>query len=396
VTGLFFYKGLLIMIKVILLFSQTLFFGISIVLLFGSCETAMDKRTNDKKSIMIFIHGIKGSLLADEKENIVWLNGSQGLGISAPKLSLPMNWNGDIQEKDSIRSVGILSDVKVIPFLLEEKIYSPWLQSGKDLYSDQFYSFHYDWRRDNLESVSSFESFVDKIRKENTDANITVVAHSMGGLITLVLFNKRPELFQKIVFVGVPFYGGIGFLEDLHVGIPTGLNSKILTQEILFTMPSVYTLFPIETKDHIIAEDLSGTPIEIDFYSADAWKKNKFSVFANDTDSEKKFSFLEKALKKAKQFKEQIKFAKIKYPPILVVTGKSNPTLSKIQKNGKHSFKGWDFKSLAFEPGDGRVLEKNSFPPKGILYETFYSEATHSALLNDPKVVDRIREFTGK
>ncbi len=158
----------------------------------------------------------------------------------------------------------------------------------------------------------------------------------MGGLITMPLLNKRPELFSKVVFVGVPFYGGIGFMEDLHVGIPNGLNHKILSKEVLFTMPSVYTLFPIETKERIVVEDSSGNPIEVNFYSPEDWKKNQFSVFANESDSsEKNFSFLTKALARAKQFKEQIKATNIKYPPILVVTGKAHPTLSKIQKNGK-------------------------------------------------------------
>lgn len=46
--------------------------------------------------------------------------------------------------------------------------------------------------------------------------------------------------------------------------------------------------------------------------------------------------------------------------------------------------------------GDGRVLEKNSFPPKGISYDTFYSTWTHSALLNDPAVVERVKNFVEK
>lgn len=357
----------------------------------------MNSKQVNKKSIVVFIHGIKGSQLVDVNDSIVWLTGAQGLGLDTPKLSLPLAWQGDSQEKDSIRAKEVLSDVKVIPFILEEKIYSPWLAAGRKLFGENFYPFAYDWRRDNLENVSSFESFLETIRSQNPEANITVVAHSMGGLITMALLNKRPEFFSKVVFVGVPFYGGIGFMEDLHVGIPNGLNHKILSGEVLFTMPSVYTLFPLETKEHVIAEELSGNPIEIDFYSAGEWNKNQFGVFAKESNSnEKNFTFLTKALARAKQFKEQIKASNIKYPPILVVTGKAHPTLSKIQKNGKRSVNGWDFASLPREPGDGRVLEKNSFPPKGISYETFYSTWSHSALLNDPSVIDRVKEFVEK
>lgn len=120
-------------------------------------------------------------------------------------------------------------------------------------------------------------------------------------------------------------------------------------------------------------------------------------MFTKESDSnEMDFTFLTKALARAKQFKEQIKVANIKYPPILVVTGKAHPTLSKIQRNGKQSVNGWDFLSLPREPGDGRVLEKNSFPPKGISYETFYSTWSHSALLNDPVVIEKVKEFVEK
>jgi pimeloyl-ACP methyl ester carboxylesterase len=364
---------------------------------FFGCEATLNSKQADKKTIVVFIHGIKGSVLVDEKDSTVWLNGSQGLGLDTPNLALPLEWQGDFQKKDSIRPKEVLSEVKVIPFILEEKVYSPWLTAGRKLYGENFYPFAYDWRRDNLENVSSFESFLETVRGQNPEANITVVAHSMGGLITLALLNKRPEFFQKVVFVGVPFYGGIGFMEDLHVGIPNGLNHKILSKEVLFTMPSVYTLFPIETKERVVVEDSAGNPIEVNFYSPEDWKKNKFSVFAKGADSnEKNFAFLTKALARAKKFKEQIKAANIKYPQILVVTGKAHLTLSKIQKNGKQSINGWDFLSLPREPGDGRVLEKNSFPPKGISYEAFYSTWTHSALLNDPAVVDRVKEFVEK
>jgi pimeloyl-ACP methyl ester carboxylesterase len=358
----------------------------------------MNSKQNGNNSVVIFIHGIKGSTLVNEKGSLVWLTGSQALGFDTPKLSLPERWNGEFQEKDHIKSGEVLSKVKVIPLLLEEKVYSPWLDAMKNSYGNKFFPFAYDWRRDNLESLAFFESFVEKIKSDNPNANITVVAHSMGGLIALALLNKRPEFFQRVVFAGVPFNGGIGFLEDMHLGTSDGLNKKILSKEVLFTMPSVYTLFPLETKKIVVAEDSSGNPIEIDFFSADDWKNNKLSIFSNDTTSDftAKVNFLAKALLKAKAFKEQLKAVKIKYPPMLVISGKAHPTLSKIQKNGKHSFNGWDFESLPREVGDGRVLEKNSFPPSTITYETFYSDKKHSALLNDPAVIAKINEFINK
>lgn len=48
----------------------------------------------------------------------------------------------------------------------------------------------------------------------------------MGGLITMVALNKRPELFQSVLFAGVPFMPGVGFLEDLHAGTLLYLQKK--------------------------------------------------------------------------------------------------------------------------------------------------------------------------
>ena len=81
----------------------------------------MNTKQGNKKSIVIFIHGIKGSVLVDKKGSPVWLTGAQGLGLDTPNLSLPLNWQGETQEKDSIYAKEVLSEVKVIPFILEEK-----------------------------------------------------------------------------------------------------------------------------------------------------------------------------------------------------------------------------------------------------------------------------------
>ncbi len=78
----------------------------------------MNTKQVNKKSIVVFIHGIKGSMLVDEKDSTVWLTGAQGLGLDTPNLALPLTWQGEKQEKDSIRAKEVLSEVKVIPFIL--------------------------------------------------------------------------------------------------------------------------------------------------------------------------------------------------------------------------------------------------------------------------------------
>jgi hypothetical protein len=66
-----------------------------------------------------------------------------------------------------------------------------------------------------------------------------------------------------------------------------------------------------------------------------------------------------------------------------VIASREHPTLSEV----RHSGKNWDFDSRPKIPGDGRVGESQAVPPLGIPYQIVYSEAEHSDLLNDPKII---------
>jgi len=198
---------------------------------------------------LVFIHGIKGAVLSDERGAVRWLNPRQALNLESPRLALPVEWKGDEQARDGITASGVLRDVYVIPFVLGEKVYGPFLDKAGKL-DRPFYPFAYDWRRDNLETLARFIAFLEDVSEKNKGAKIQVVAHSMGGLITRAALAQRPDLFQSVIFAGVAFGGGIGFLPDMHAGAPVGRNKTILSPEVFFTFPSVYTLFQ-ETSSRI-------------------------------------------------------------------------------------------------------------------------------------------------
>lgn len=333
---------------------------------------------------LVFIHGIKGSRLVDSRGNTRWLSGWQALGLSSPELGLPLAWEGDAQKTDGVTAAGILDRVVVVPWIAEQKIYSPWLRAARGL--APLLEFSYDWRRDNLENVQRFETFLRGIGRP-----ARVVAHSMGGLVTLALLNRHPELFSSVVFAGVPFKGGIGFLPDLHSGTANGLNRRILSQEILASFPSVYCLFP-ERSDSLMTSN--GWPLPTEFFKATQWQERRIGQFRAGHVAETKFvGFFQKALDRAHAFRRELVAKDIKYPPILVVNGRSFPTLSQAIENGPKSVAGWDFESAPKVPGDGRVQETHSTPPAPIPFELFQSTAEHSELLSDPAVIERIRRF---
>ena len=114
--------------------------------------------------------------------------------------------------------------------------------------------------------------FIDVVGKlaRSTGDRVDVVAHSMGGLITLAhLLTVGAEHMARVVFVGVPFGGSIAYLRDLHEGVGTGLDRSLLFPRSQFSFPSVYTLFPLGSTN--VFRDQMGAAVPVDLFSADDW-----------------------------------------------------------------------------------------------------------------------------
>ena len=335
---------------------------------------------------LVFIHGIKGSVLRDAHGAVRWITSWQALGLASSDLKLPIRWIGDVQERDGMTSPMPLDSVAW------HNVYSPLLKwaaaSGR-----RFRSFSYDWRRDNLETSDEFIRFLSKVSAENGGAKIQVVAHSMGGLITFAAMNRRPDLFHSVLFAGVPFGSSISFLEDLHAGTSNGLNSKILSPEVYFTFPSPFTFFPINPKESGLV-DANGKRIEHDWYSAEDWARQKLGIFSTTSPAavtKEQWTHLRKALERARQLRSALAYsATFPYPPIAVLAGVNLPTISAVMHNGPRAVRGWDFVTAPREPGDKRITLANAVPPAGVPSKLFKSSRAHDELLSDTTQVESI------
>ncbi len=337
---------------------------------------------------LVFIHGIKGSRLVGVDGKARWLTASAALGLSTPELRLPLTWNGDRQAEDHLVATEPIASVDIIPGLLGSQIYGPWLKQAEGL-GRPFYAFAYDWRRDNLENLAKFRDAVAGVREGHGDSQVQLVAHSMGGLISLPLLAEHPEWFCHALFAGVPFRGGVGFFEDMHVGLPTGRNRKVTSPEMLFTCPSTYILYPLGRSDCV---DSSGNILDIDFFNADHWVEHGMGIFADPRKvTEENTRFLRKALERAKALKLLLEHREQAYPPITVLACRTHPTLGVAMKNGPQSVRGWDLTTQPRQPGDSRVCYDYMMPPEGFEYEVVETEFTHSSILNDPAVPGILR-----
>jgi pimeloyl-ACP methyl ester carboxylesterase len=313
----------------------------------------------------------------------VWLTGWQALGLASPDLTLPIHWDDDGQQRDDLVAISPLRHVA------GRDIYASFLKwaeaSGR-----AFYPFAYDWRRGNEETVEKFLEFLDAVNAQNSGAKVQVVAHSMGGLVSFVALNRRPDLFHSILFAGVPFGHAISFLEDMHAGTATGLNKRILNPPALFTFASLHCFFPWNRYESGLVER-TGERIQHDWYSSDDWEGRKLGIFGTLDPAQvtgEMRSHLRNALGRARVFRSMLAYRnELQYPPVAVLASDAHLTLSLVVRMGPRAVKGWDFKNRLREPGDGRVLFSKARPPDGVLYTLHKTRHDHGALLRDTSQV---------
>jgi hypothetical protein len=123
---------------------------------------------------LVFIPGIKGSVLSDAHGVVRWFTLSAGLDLSAPDLRLPLQWHGQVQEQDVLVATAPLGAVGW------HQVYAPFL-NWATVTGRVFRAFAYDWRRDNLESTREFVEFLEKVSGETAGAKVQVVAHRGVG-----------------------------------------------------------------------------------------------------------------------------------------------------------------------------------------------------------------------
>lgn len=367
-------------------------FGLGLVLAAGlAAGAALRAEPYPGTSVpLVFIHGIKGSRLVDGDGALRWIGATGALGLATPELALPKRFENGLQARDGLYVGGLLETVVVIPKLLEFDVYGSWADAADGL-KRPFYPFAYDWRRENTETSAAFLQFLEEIKKKHGAAP-QVVAHSMGGLIALPVLLARPDLFQSVVFAGVPFAGGIGFLPDVHAGRREGLSKTILAPAVLATFPSVFGLFPNHAEDRLITAD--GKTIDVDFFALDSWCALKLGPCATGVMSDEDRAFYTELFAHTKAHRGRLDAApEGALPKVLVVASKKHPTLVRAIQGGPKSESGWDFETAPKEAGDGRVVFEHAMPPKSVPYEVVETDAEHAALLGDPKVVDAIAKL---
>jgi pimeloyl-ACP methyl ester carboxylesterase len=159
----------------------------------------------------------------------------------------------------------------------------------------RYYTFLYDWRRDDVDAVKQLHEFINQIRIDYKDPNLRVdiVAHSNGGLITNYylrygpndVLDKGPDFPQwkegasrirRVVLLGTPNLGSVTSLERLHRGFR--LSLRIIPIEVLTSFATPFQALPSPIEKSVL--DVQGKPLQMDIFDPEVWKKNQWSVYA--------------------------------------------------------------------------------------------------------------------
>jgi pSer/pThr/pTyr-binding forkhead associated (FHA) protein/pimeloyl-ACP methyl ester carboxylesterase len=144
---------------------------------------------------------------------------------------------------------GIVNEVVIVPNLIEQRQYSALgdylvgnlgYTRGKDLLE-----FGYDWRQDVRLSA---QRLAEAIEGWQAQAPITIVAHSLGTLVTRYYVERLggKRTVERILLMGGPYHGTPKGLACILSGpslLPFGMGAERMRQ-ILATFPSAYITLP--------------------------------------------------------------------------------------------------------------------------------------------------------
>ena len=319
----------------------------------------LDLRRKSGLTPVIFVPGTMGSELWQGSER-VWPN--VNLLFKHPEVLR-------YSENTTLKPKGILNEMVIVPNLISFDQYNllgDYLveELGYER-ENNFIEFAYDWRQDVRQSARDLARFIDGW---NVDSPITIIAHSLGTLVSRYYVEKLggKKKVNRLMLIGGPHQGVPKIAANLLTGVdllPFGLMGKKLT-EIIETFPSCYQYLP----HYSCGIDQNG--MSINFLEDDSWLKTAYRPL----------------LHAAREFHREL--GKTSSIPTLSIFGYGLKTATqmRIQRDSSGAFQ----KVLIdVQPsGDSSVPEGSAILPRTEIHPV---QQFHGTLFNDKDVKMRLK-----
>lgn len=170
----------------------------------NALERAMQSLTGD----IVIMGGYRGSILRKAKHphRQIWVPVKVGLNIRKVDLEVGLEPEDEEQMEQKIFASGMLQNIG--PVDISKRIFKRLnecenARNGKL----RIWDYGYDWRLSPHLLSRKLEAFLENLPSNqpgNEEPGALVIAHSLGGLITRHVVNRRPELFSGVLYAAVP------------------------------------------------------------------------------------------------------------------------------------------------------------------------------------------------
>ncbi|OQV05968.1 hypothetical protein CLAIMM_10619 [Cladophialophora immunda] len=241
---------------------------------------ALSQTTGD----VVILGGYRGSILrsAQPPHRQVWVPIKVGLNMRKVDLEVGLTREDEERMEQTIIPSGILSHIGPIDIcrrLLKHMKKCPNTRENKLRVHD----WGYDWRLSPDLLSGKLIKFLESLECNHPETphesrGATVIAHSLGGLITRHAVNQRPDLFAGVVYAGVPQHC-VNILGPLRNGDDVLLSSRVLTAQVNFTLRTSYALLPEDGRCFI--QKHTNKRYDLDFFDPHVWDEYHLSPCIN-------------------------------------------------------------------------------------------------------------------
>lgn len=235
---------------------------------------ALEMLTGD----VVVMGGYRGSILRSTRTNRqVWVPVKVGLNIRKVNLEVGLDPEDEERMEETIYPSGMLTNIG--PVDISKRLFKR-LRECENAKNGKLrvWDYGWDWRLSPHILSRKLISFLEQLPCNQSgspeERGATVIAHSLGGLITRHAINQRPELFAGVLFAGTP-QRCINILGPIRNGDAVLLNEKVLTAQVNFSLRTSFAFLPEDGFCFINKN--TGEEFPIDFYNPEEWAKHALS-----------------------------------------------------------------------------------------------------------------------
>lgn len=240
----------------------------------AAAHSFFTRAVQDLTGDVVILGGYRGSILrsAEPPNRQLWVPIKVGLNLRKVDLEVGLNPEDEETMEERIIPGGMLTNIG--PVDISKRLLKR-LRASENARNEtlRIHNYGYDWRLSPHLLSQKLTEFLEKLPCNAPGTppekrGAIVIAHSLGGLITRHVINRRPELVSGVIYAGVP-QTCVNILGPLRNGDDVLLSSRVLTAQVNFTIRTSYALLPLDGK--CFFDKYTKEQYPVDFFDVNTW-----------------------------------------------------------------------------------------------------------------------------